>query len=42
MIEYADMIGATYVLVPEANHNVQGDHPKEFAADVKAFLKTVC
>ena len=41
MIEYAEMIGADYVLIPGGNHNVQGDHPQEFAADVKAYLKSI-
>lgn len=41
MIEYAEMIGADYILIPGGNHNVQGDHPHEFAADVKAYLKSL-
>ena len=41
MIGYAEMIGADYILIPGGNHNVQGDHPHEFAADVKAYLKSL-
>ena len=41
MEEYAGMIGADYILIEGANHNVQGDRPHEFAAAVKEFLKSV-
>ena len=41
MIEYADLIGADYILIEGANHNVQGERPHEFAAEVKAFLQSI-
>lgn len=41
MIEYADLIGADYILIEGANHNVQGEKPHEFAAEVKAFLQSI-
>lgn len=41
MTEYADQIGADYLLIEGAGHNVQGEKPEEFAKAVKDFLKTV-
>ena len=40
MKDYAEKIGADYLLIEGANHNVQGEKPHEFASAVKAFLKT--
>ena len=39
MAEYAESIGADYLLIEDANHTVQHDKPTEFDAAVKAFLK---
>ena len=41
MTEYAESLGAGYMLIEGANHNVQADDPHEFAKAVKDFLKTI-
>ncbi len=41
MSEYADSIGADYLLIEDANHTVQHDKPAEFDAAVKAFLASI-
>lgn len=41
MAEYADRIGADYLLIEGAGHAVQTDKPHEFSHAVKEFLKTI-
>ena len=41
MTEYAESLGAGYLLIEGAGHYVQADDPHEFAKAVKDFLKTV-
>ena len=41
MAEYADRIGADYLLIEGAGHAVQTDKPHEFSRAVKEFLKTI-
>lgn len=41
MAEYADSIGADYLLIEDANHTVQHEKTAEFDAAVKTFLEGV-
>lgn len=41
MTDYAEQIGADYVLIEGAGHSVQGEKPDEFVSAVKAFLKDI-
>lgn len=41
MADYAESIGADYLLIEGANHTVQHDKPEEFTAAVKKFLASV-
>ncbi len=41
MADYAESIGADYLLIEGANHTVQHDSPEEFSAAVKDFLSGI-